>query len=204
MNTFLRVILGIALVGSAAYFLFAKGNTFMYKIPNFGLGRNEIVSMASSTAENIKNKASDSFSEFTDQLQNKAEDIISSSVSSAKNYAFDIFRQGIEDSVNKLGEKAGITGVNINSAATSTDSYIVYSVKKGVNAYFTIKNNDADSLKYKVDWLDNNVSSGELAEKDASIVLTHKWSKAGEYLISFNIENSMGTKIYRVKISVID
>lgn len=204
MRTFIKIVLGVVLIGAAGYFLFFKNNSFSYKMPNLGLGENNIASMASTTVGNIKNKVSDTLSGITDQLQNKAEEILSSSIDRAKNYAFDIFKQGVEDSVNKLGEKAGITSVNINSIDTSTNTPIVYSVKKGINASFTIKNSEEDILKYKVDWLDGNTNSGELTKKDQSIVLTHKWSVAGEYLINFNITNSAGVKIYKVSISVLN
>lgn len=204
MGKFIKIVLGIALVGAAGYFLFFKNNTFSYKMPNLGLSEDNIVSMASTTVGNIKNKASDTFSGITDQLQNKAEEIISSSMDKVKKYIFDVFKQGVEDGVNKLGEKAGITGVNINSADISTDNPIIYSIKKGVNASFTIKNSEEDVLKYKVDWLDGNSGSGELTKKDQSVVLSHKWAKAGEYLINFNITNSVGTKIYKVSISVLN
>ncbi|MHB9019515.1 MAG: hypothetical protein ACYC3G_01380 [Minisyncoccota bacterium] len=204
MRIFIRIVLGIILISAAAYFLFLKDNSFSYKIPNLGLNEDNVISMASTTAISIKNKVSDTFSEFTGQLQNKAEEIITSSIDSVKSYAFDVFRQGVEDSVNKLGEKAGITSVNINSIDTSTNTPIVYSVKKGINASFTIKNSEEDILKYKVDWLDGNTNSGELTKKDQYIVLTHKWSKAGEYLINFNITNSTGEKIYKVSISVLN
>jgi len=205
MGKFIRIILGISLVGAAGYFLLGKSNTFSYKMSSLGLGEDKIASIASSTVGTIKNKVSDTFSGITDQLQTKAEEAVTSSVTTAKNYVFDVFRQGVEDSVNKLGEKVGVTNVNINSTATSTDNSIVYSVKKDVSAYFTInKNSKTDILKYKVDWLDGNSNSGELTNKDQSIVLTHKWSKAGEYLINFNITNSVGVmNIYKVLISVL-
>lgn len=202
MRIFIRIVLGVVLIGTAGYFLFFKNNTFSYKIPDLGLNEKSIVSMAGTTVGNIKNKVSDTFSGITDQLQIKAEEIVSSSISKAKTYAFDVFKQGVEDSVNKLGEKAGITGVNINSADTLSDNPILYSIKKGVSASFTIKNSEEDILKYKVDWLDGNSSSGELIKKDQSIVLNHKWASAGEYLINFNITNSIGTKVYKVSISV--
>jgi len=204
MKIFIRIVLGIALIGAAGYFLFFKSNTFSYKLPGLGSAEDRVVSMASTTAGNIRAKAADAFSGIKDQLQVKAEEIVSSSVSAVKNYAFDVFRQGVEDSVNKLGEKAGITSVNINSVGSSTDNPIVYSVKKGINASFAIKNSGEDTLKYKVDWLDGNSNSGELSKKDQSIVLNHKWINAGEYLIDFNITNSCGTKIYKVSISVLN
>ena len=204
MRKFIRIVLGIALVGAASYFLFWKSNSFSYKMPNLGLSENNIVSMASTTVGNIKNKAVNTFSGITDQLRTKTGEIVSSSIDKAKKYVFDVFKQGVEDGVNKLGEKAGITSVNINSADTVTDNPIIYSVKKGINASFSIRNSEEDTLKYKVDWLDGNSNSGELTKKDQSVVLTHKWSKAGEYLINFNITNSAGTKIYKVLISVLN
>ncbi|MDO8442756.1 MAG: hypothetical protein Q7S81_00630 [bacterium] len=204
MKILIRIVLGIALVGAAGYFLFGKSNTFSYKMPNLGLSENNIVSMATTTVGNIKNRVSDTFSGFTDELQTKAEEMVSSSINNAKNYVFDVFKQGVEDGVNKLGEKAGITSVNINSADTAIDNPIVYPVKKGINASFIIRNSGEDTLKYKVDWLDGNSNSGELTKKDQSVVLNHKWVNAGEYLINFNITNSAGTKIYKVSISVLN
>ena len=203
MRIFIRIVLGVALIGVAGYFLFLKNNTFSYKIPGLGLSEDRVTTMASTTVQNIKNKVSDTFSDITDQLQTKAEEIITSSVDKSKNYAFDVFKQGVEEGVNKLGEKAGITGVNINSADTTTGNPIAYSVKKGASASFTIKNSEEDALKYTVDWLDGNSNSGELAKKDQSVVLTHKWSVAGEYLINFNITNFEGEKIYKVFILVL-
>lgn len=196
--------MGVVLIGAAGYFLFLKNNTFSYKMSDLGLNENNVASMASTTVGNIKNKISTTLSGITDQLQIKAEEIVSSSINKAKTYVFDVFKQGVEDSVNKLGEKAGITGVNINSGDSITDNPIVYSIKKGVSAFFTIKNSDEDILKYKVDWLDGNSSSGELAKKYQSVVLNHKWASAGEYLINFNITNSAGSKIYKVSISVLN
>jgi len=203
MKRFIKIVLGIALIGAAGYFLFGKSNTFSYKMSDLGLSENSIVSIASTTVGNIKTKVADTFSGITDQLQTKAEEMITSSVNDAKNYVFDVFKQGVEDSVNKLGEKAGITSVNINSADIATDNPIVYSVRKGISASFSIKNSGEDTLKYKVDWLDGNSNSGELTKNDQSVVLNHIWVNAGEYLINFNIINSTGTKIYKVLILVL-
>jgi len=126
MGKFIKIVLGIALIGAAAYFLFGKSISFIYKMPGLGFGEKNVVSMASTTVGNIKNKVSETFSGFTDQLKTKTEEVISSSVNTAKNYVFDVFRQGVVNGVNKLGETVGVPNVSINSADTPTDNCLFY------------------------------------------------------------------------------
>jgi predicted nucleotidyltransferase len=217
---FIKMILGIALVATAGYLLL-KDNSFSYKMSDLSLIRRNIASVASTTVGNIKaktantfsgitnqleTKAVNTFSGITNQLQAKAEDIMSSSVDAAKKNAFNNFRQEVENGINKLGEKAGIANISINNTDIPIDKTIIYpSIKRNINTYFTIRNNDSDILKYQVDWLDgSSLSSGELTSKNESVLLTHRWSKAGDYLLNFNVTNSSGSKIYKVSILVLD
>jgi len=203
MGKFIRIVFGIALVSAAGYFLLLKDNSFSYKIPNLDLSEQGVMLVASSTAQNLKNKASDVFSGISAGIQSKAEEIVAAAAQKAADYTFGIIKQGVISGVDSVGEKMG---VNINSSepGTSQSAYVVYSIKKGATAYFTIKNSENDLLKYNVDWLDGKVDSGQLTKKDESIVLTHKWSTAGEYFVTFKITDSNGDKEHRVLIAVLD
>jgi hypothetical protein len=206
MKKFIKIFFVIVLVGLAAYFLFGKSNNSNYKIPDIkgiNLNSGNIISVASSTVENIKNKTKDIFSGVTSDLKTKAEEIVSSAIEKTKNYALSVFKQGVESGINKLGESAGITVNSPENLVPENKSPVIYSIKKGEPSYFTVKNSE-DELKYEVDWLDGKKDIGQITQKSESVVLSHKWIGAGEYPITFKIVDSKGEKEYKILITVID
>ncbi len=201
MVTIFRMIFGICLLGSASYFLLLKDNNFSYKFDNFEVNRESIAAVASTSLSIAKAKSTQVFSDISIKTQEFAKDMASSVVDTAKNYAFEIVKKTAEESLNKLGEKAGI---DVNSLESLPENSVMYSVKKGENAYFTIKNSEDGLLKYSVNWLDGKIDSGQLNNKDEFVVLVHSWKTPGEYLINFKIEGMVGEKIYKVLISVLN
>ncbi len=174
-----------------------------YKIPDINLDKVKIVSVASTTAENIKNKTKNIFSGITSDLKTKSEEIVSSAIEKTKDYVFNAFKQSVESGVNKLGETAGVSVTDIAVNNPENPANVIYSIKKGAPAYFTIKNRE-DELNYEVDWLDGKKDSGRLTQRDGSVVLSHKWAGAGEYSITFKIVDSKGEKEYKILIAIID
>jgi|GEM_PF-1782019 len=205
MITFFRILLGIGLVGGATYFLAIKNNNFSYNFTDLGINDGKIIATASTTMASVKTKTVQAFSDISSGISNKAYELagnlISSAVEKAKDYAIEAVKQSAEEGLNKLGDRVGI---NINSSETPTDNYVIYSVKKDTNAYFTIKNSEDGILKYNVNWLDDKIDSGQLNKKDEFVVLVHSWSKPGEYLINFKISNVTNEKTHKVLISVLN
>ncbi len=201
MTSFLRILFGICLVGAAGYFLLQKDNSFSYKFDNLNLYKDKFTDMASTTVASLKNKTTQIFSGISVKAEDFAQSIVSLAADKAKDYAIETVKQTAEESLNKLGESVGIS---INSSDIPAENYVIYSVKKQANAYFTIKNSDPDTLNYKVDWLDGKIESGQLVKTGDVAILFHNWSNPGEYLISFNISTSKYQKTYKILISVLN
>lgn len=216
MAKFVRIIFGIVLVGAATYFLFGQSRSFSYKIPGLNLDSENILSAASTTVESIKGKAENIFSGIASKLQDKGEELISSTTAKlqskgeelalsamekAKDYAIETLKGGIETGIDKIEEKAGLS---IDSLSDSVPQNVIYSVKKGTFAYFTIKNVEEGLLKYDIDWFDGGKSSGQLTKKDEFKTLPHKWANEGDYPVTFKMVDSNGEKEYKILIIVLN
>jgi L-asparagine transporter-like permease len=114
----IKIILGIALVAAAAYFLFIGGSSqSSNKISN--LSGQGVMMLASTTEQNITNQAQGVFYGITSQIKVEANNIVASATQQAKNYLFDMFKSAVESGVNSLGEKVGVNNLGGSSATTT-------------------------------------------------------------------------------------
>lgn len=117
MLKLIKIILGIALVAVAAYFLFIKDSAWASKTSNLDLSGQGVMTLASTTGQSVKNQVQGTFYKIVSEIKSRAEGIAVSAVQQAKNYVFGFFKKAVENEVNKLGESVG---ANPNSSATST------------------------------------------------------------------------------------
>ncbi|MBU4347942.1 hypothetical protein KJ671_00320 [Patescibacteria group bacterium] len=212
MFKFIRIIFGIVLIGATAGFLLIGSNDFDYDFTGLDLNKERIASTTASVFRSTKNKAVDFLSIASEEVKeksnklisfttDKAQELTSTIVGKTKEYAFNLLKKEVEKNIEKLGEKAGLD-VNSLNDSLKKDDIVTYSVKKGQSAYFTIKNNQEDLLKYSIDWLDGERESGELKIEGESVILSHIWFNSGEYLLTFKTIESEEERQHKVLISV--
>jgi L-asparagine transporter-like permease len=117
MLKLIKLILVIALIAAAAYFLFFRTGNWSSNVSNVNLSEEGVMNLASTTGQVVKNQAQGVFYDVTSAVKAKANDIIASATQQAKNYLFDMFKTAVVSEVNKIGESAGVSS---SSIATST------------------------------------------------------------------------------------
>ena len=117
MFKLIKIILGLALVAAAAYFLFIRdgnllSNTSGVKI---NLSENAIMDLASTTGQGVKSQAQSVFYDVSSAVKLKVDDIVGSATQQAKNYLFDMFKSAVENQVNSIGEKVGVSSSSLST-----------------------------------------------------------------------------------------
>ncbi|TSD03248.1 MAG: hypothetical protein Athens071426_270 [Parcubacteria group bacterium Athens0714_26] len=117
--------------------------------------------------------------------------------------AYNVLKNSIDQKVDNLAKDMGVNAQNANSAAvgSETASTIFFSVKVGVLAYFTMENTENEKLNFNIDWQDGTTGSGSLDQK-STIILSHSWSKAGNYQIKFKMIYQSKEKEYNIPVVV--
>lgn len=196
------------------YFGFKKEKVFGF---NFGSTFDflkdydqDFVSFKNSVSEKGKEAVSslkNLFNKETDGLKDKSKSLIDQTASKTKGTVFGV----VEKSLNKTEDVAGeILGVKLNPAADGSGlltEAITYLTKINAPLSFIIKNpfSQAESkdIKYKIDWGDEKQNEGELLSGQ-SIVISHAWSKEGDYFVRFKIiAVDLNTFDYQIKVSAV-
>lgn len=134
------------------------------------------------------------------KLVDAAEGMIKDVINSIKVETFKKIKDTVNNKVDSIGQGAGI---NIQGITTEAFKPIIYTVKVGSTAYFTIINRENESLEYEVDWQDENQEAGAIVRGEKK-VLSHKWDKRGEYFIKFKIIIIGEEKEYKVSINIFE
>ena len=191
MRKYFGISLAILVIGFAGYILLNKTNISSYSFP--WIDKNGKVSGA------VSEKISKGASQIIDIVADKGKEIVDGIVDKVKLETFKI----VKDMVDKKVESVGINlGVDVGGLPNGNNFPVVFSVKIGTPAYFTIQNNEQETIFYEADWGDERKDVGS-SEKGKGAVLSHKWGRVGDYYINFKIMLSGGVKNYKILISVL-
>jgi len=212
MSRFFGIIILIAVITIAVYLVLLQDNSSEYSFPI--LKGKEIIS---STFQRVKDggldkeitfktdlMVGDGVSSIIGKVADKIESVIENVVDNVKLETFKKIKNVVNDRVDSLGESAGINIKGISSSGGGKDetvSPVVYTIKSGDTAYFTIINRENRNINYEVDWQDGNTDKGTL-DKEEKAVLSHKWDKEGEYLIKFKVITIGEEKEYQFSINI--
>lgn len=194
-----RIIIYIALIGGSAYFFLSKDNISRYTFPNFGPSAKGLVV---SSFKRVWDGIADVAPQIFDKAAEKGEALVAETEQKIKEQAFDVLRQTADNKINDFGSRLGIEVQKFSGNQENQQASVSLAMKAGSEVYFTIKNHEAKSVSYAVDWLDGASGTGQIISGDTGII-SHKWSKAGEYNLKFRVFSSDGEKNYQVLISII-
>ena len=198
MARFFAILIVVALIIGGIYFAVDKDNLSQYTFPEFD-GKKVLKSVFQRAKEGNLDAGislkTDSIIGEGDNFFTKAiegvESVVDSVIDDIKLETFKKFKDAVNKKVDDLGKNAGVdVDINVNtgggSAASRSADPVVFTMKSQDPAYFTVVNREDKNIEYEVDWQDGNKDSGTLDE-DERAILSHKWSKPGEYLIQFKI-----------------
>ncbi|TSC96095.1 MAG: hypothetical protein Athens101426_498 [Parcubacteria group bacterium Athens1014_26] len=201
-----KLIILVLVLAVAAYLYLGKERVFKYVM--FWDNSNKTTDQLGIKTKNMANAVSDIFSKdsiskTTDKITDKTKDLFSGVVDQVKLGAYNVLKNSIDQKVDNLAKDMGVNAQNANSAAvgSETASTIFFSVKVGVLAYFTMENTENEKLNFNIDWQDGTTGSGSLDQK-STIILSHSWSKAGNYQIKFKMIYQSKEKEYNIPVVV--
>ncbi len=191
----LRILFGIGLVLSAAYFLLGKENLSTYSFPDIRRDQPLSANFLSQISRYRSEDISTGVTKITAALAEKSSDIFEGIAEKAKLETFKIIKDTVNDKVDDLGQNFGVS-----IGAAEDDEQIIFGVRSGIPVYFSLEARSGDS-EYEADWRDGQKDSGPFKDGEG-IVLSHSWSEPGDYLVKFTITNSKGKKNYQIPIKI--
>lgn len=196
------------------YFGFKKEKVFGFSFgPGFSFLKNynqDFVSFKDSVSEKGKEAVSslkNLLSKKTTGLRENVGESFNETLDKSKSLIFGVVGEGL----NKTEDMAGkILGVESNPAADGSGlltEAITYLTKINAPLSFVIKNpfsqTESKDIKYKIDWGDEKQNEGELLSGQ-SIVISHVWSKEGDYFVRFKIiAVDLNAFDYQIKVSAV-
>lgn len=214
-----RIIFGIALLGVIIYFALLKDNSLTYKFPSLPAIKGSIETAVKETAGGENSNPISAISGISsipgfvaNFVFEKGKETVDKIIDGVKSSAFNIFKSAVEEKVDAIGEGFGIemsleeTGSKAATEQKSTMAEqklppLIFAVKAGISANFTINNKEGYVLNYEVDWQDGKQDNGQV-EKGEKKILSHNWQKAGDYEIQFTIKGNNKTNKYTFNISI--
>lgn len=199
MKKVFRITIYTALIGGAIYFFLSKDNTSRYTFPNFGPATKDLVV---SSFKRIWEGVASVAPQILDKAAEKGGELISETEQKIKNQAFDILKQSANDKINDFGSRLGVEIQKISTNQETQQNSVSLAMKTGTAVYFTIKNYEDKQVSYEVDWLDGEKGTGQIESGETKVV-SHKWSRAGDYNLKFRMFSLDGEKKQQIFISII-
>ena len=205
----------LAVLGGAGYVLLSEDVNSRYDFPFFEEKLLDKKEEAIQIVDDVKEKGVDEsiahvampVVDLGKTAISKIGEGIESLVSKAKTKTFETFKELVNKEIDDAGESIGVTGVSISGGgglspvSTSVNSPVIFTVRVGTPTYFTVQNKEKGEILYEIDWQDGKIDSDTL-KSEGSRVLSHSWSKIGDYIIRFKIITKNGQTNYPVVISV--
>ena len=206
MRNHLGKILLIGIVVAAGYFVFNMKNVSGYTIPFINVSQKDAVQAGNQVFSKAAKATKETFSAKTsgmiNMLTEKAGALANDSLTAIKAEAFDLVKGAIAKKVDNLAVDLGIGSAQSGNSGSAVSNPISISIKSGTLVNFTIENNEQGVIDYTVDWKDGKSESGKIAKSESKIV-SHSWTKAGEYILQFKISSPGKSKEYQVGISIL-
>lgn len=200
-----KLIILVFVLAAAIYFYLGKERVFKYIMfwDNSGKTTDQLGIKTKNMANTISDIFSkDGLSQAAGKITDKTKDLFSGAVDQVKLGAYNVLKNSIDQKVDNLGKDLGVNAQNADTATNSgAVSTIFFSVKVGVLAYFTMENTENEKLNFNIDWQDGTTGGGSLNQKSA-IILSHSWSKSGNYPVKFKMIFQSKEKEYNIPVIV--
>lgn len=196
----------VVIVFAAGYFVFNKENVSGYTIPFISVSAKDAVQTGNQALSKMTQVSKETFSakaaDFSGMLTEKAGELADNAMTAVKTEAFNLMKGVITKKVDNLAADLGVSPVQSGGSGSPASNPVSPSIKSGTPAYFTIKNSEQVAIDYIIDWKDGKSENGQVAKGESKIV-SHSWSKSGEYVLQFKINSAGGTNEYQVRISIL-
>lgn len=186
-------------MGLSVYFALTKSNLSEYSFPKI-LNPKNGTAIADRSISPIMQKVSDDVTGAFNSMVAKGGELVGGLVEDAKTETFHALKEAVNTKINTAGESFGVT---ISSEQQDEiDAPIVFAMKKGSFAYFTVENRENSKIQYEVNWRDGSAKDMGSLDAGKSKVVSHSWNKAGNYDIQFKIISSEKNKTYNITLSI--
>lgn len=192
-------------VGMAIFLVFDKGDISSATFPELSLEKSG--ALMSAGFEKVKEKTADLVSNIEGFFSKKSEEAQQKTTESVKDYVGEKLKEignnlSNSEAVAGSDSAGGKIGSGKNSNIIENQQFVFLAARIGELAYFTIKNSDLENqVSYSIDWQDSKKDAGKL-EKGKSILVSHKWGKAGDYVIDFKIIGLNSDTNYKIQLSI--
>ncbi len=197
-------ILFLAIGGG--YFLLNRESVSSYPIPFIEVTKKDFAKSVGQVSENLldygNSLATSTTASLAGQAAEKTVKIFSNIIDGAKTEVFKVIKGTVNKKVDSIGVDLGVDVGRLNNepAAKEIQSPVIFTIKTGAPAYFTIKNKENGVLQYEVDWQDGKSESGKLAAGQSKL-LSHAWLAVGQYEINFKVSDQERAKEYAIAIA---
>lgn len=215
-----KIILMLAVVGGI-FILFNREKVWNYSIPYINKSPNEITEeitvkagrLAKKHLANISSVISAVVPKAADTVSEKTSEIVSGAVNEAKKIVLVPVKEAIDNQLREAGvteQNKGLSGQSLPGQGITIQTkdfipsgkpMIFFSMKANEAVYFTIKNQEEIGIEYEADWQDGKIDRNSL-DKGKSALLSHVWSKNGDYMLKFKIIVSGQEKKYEIPINI--
>ncbi len=191
---------------SGGYFLLNLESVSSYPIPFIEVTKKDFAKSAGQVSENFldygNSLATSTIARVAGQAAEKTKEIFSNIIDGAKTEVFKVIKGTVNKKVDSIGVDLGVDVGRLNNELASKEiqSPVIFTIKIGSPAYFTIKNKESGILQYNVDWQDGKLESGKLTAGQSKL-LSHAWLEAGQYEINFKVSDQERAKEYAITIA---
>lgn len=193
----LAFVLVLALIGVGAYMLLQKDRSFSFSAFGDRVGplvhKTSDMLQDSQEVQDAKEKTQDFISDVGEKGKETVEDVSYA----ARKTLYEKVKESVIDPIQKKAEELFGVSEGESSHIERSVSAVVrfdtpeslgvgYIVKQGVATYFDIKNpfyEASGPTAFTISWKDGEMESGQLAEGESVGVVSHVWSRVGEYFI---------------------
>ncbi len=172
------VLLAVTLLGGVFYFVFEKPQ-------KSEASPNPLLSFFSGIRKEVEEAAENALSDskkFMDQKSGAIKEDIQEDIQKKKNQLLSFLQENVNEAIDAVQEK--IIGSDEDGVIV-----VIPVAKVGSAAYFLISNpTPKQEVHYTVDWGDGLVEEETLA--GTSKIISHVWSKKGEFLVRFKTSGS--------------
>ncbi len=200
MKKFLGLFSALMCIGISAHLALTQYNISEYSFPNIRKSDNRSANMLFQQAQPLVHKISQGVSGAAQAVISKGNVLIDTVIEKAKVQTFELVKDSITDKVDEVGSGLGISVSPGNSSEET--SPIIFTMKKGEPAYFTIENRENERAQYAVDWKDGTPEDVGSLDVGKSRVVSHSWSQSGNYDVTFKIIFSDKRNTHHITLSI--
>jgi len=200
MKRFLGVFSGLLLTCISAYLLLTQYNISAYSFPDIQKSDYAAANAVVQSIQPLIQKISQDVGTALQYVFSKGDALADAAIEKVKVETFGLVKDSISGKIDQVGSGLGIAVSQGQSSEGA--SPVVFAMKRGEPAYFTIENRENERIQYEVDWQDSSEKDIGSLDAEKSRVVSHSWSKAGTYAVQFKIAFSDKINTYHVTLSI--